>query len=163
MACGHVYAGSLVLYHVAAEFVWIRNSVCDMFFPICLWLAKCTNQKGGMIMEDFVKISGTYKIKLSENGNVIFGNDNFKTTLKPDVARALANWILTNVDGEAKKNEPWWPSREPLGPGPADESSLPPRFDPSACPHNNVQQFTEICLDCGRNIYEGHITFRGFD
>lgn len=22
------------------------------------------------------------------------------------------------------------------------------------CPHNNVQQFTECCLDCGRNIYE---------
>lgn len=22
------------------------------------------------------------------------------------------------------------------------------------CPHNNVQQFTEYCLDCGRNIYE---------
>lgn len=23
-----------------------------------------------------------------------------------------------------------------------------------ACPHHNVQQFTEICLDCGVNIYE---------
>ena len=23
-----------------------------------------------------------------------------------------------------------------------------------SCPHNNVQQFTEICLDCGVNIYE---------
>ena len=22
------------------------------------------------------------------------------------------------------------------------------------CPHHNVQQFTECCLDCGRNIYE---------
>jgi len=22
------------------------------------------------------------------------------------------------------------------------------------CPHNNVQSFTECCLDCGRNIYE---------
>ncbi len=22
------------------------------------------------------------------------------------------------------------------------------------CPHNNVQQYTECCLDCGRNIYE---------
>lgn len=22
------------------------------------------------------------------------------------------------------------------------------------CPHNNVQQWTEVCLDCGRNIYE---------
>ena len=22
------------------------------------------------------------------------------------------------------------------------------------CPHNNVQQFTEICLSCGANIYE---------
>ena len=22
------------------------------------------------------------------------------------------------------------------------------------CPHNNVQQFTEMCLNCGRNIYE---------
>lgn len=22
------------------------------------------------------------------------------------------------------------------------------------CPHKNVQQFTECCLDCGRNIYE---------
>ena len=22
------------------------------------------------------------------------------------------------------------------------------------CPHNRVQQFTECCLDCGRNIYE---------
>lgn len=22
------------------------------------------------------------------------------------------------------------------------------------CPHNNVQQFTETCSDCGRNIYE---------
>ena len=22
------------------------------------------------------------------------------------------------------------------------------------CPHHNVQQFTEVCLDCGRNIYE---------
>lgn len=22
------------------------------------------------------------------------------------------------------------------------------------CPHNNVQQFTECCLDCGRNVYE---------
>lgn len=22
------------------------------------------------------------------------------------------------------------------------------------CPHINVQQYTEICLDCGRNIYE---------
>jgi hypothetical protein len=22
------------------------------------------------------------------------------------------------------------------------------------CPHNNVQQFTEYCLDCGRNVYE---------
>lgn len=22
------------------------------------------------------------------------------------------------------------------------------------CPHHNVQQFTEICLDCGVNIYE---------
>lgn len=21
------------------------------------------------------------------------------------------------------------------------------------CPHNNVQQFTECCLDCGYNIY----------
>lgn len=21
------------------------------------------------------------------------------------------------------------------------------------CPHKNVQQFTEMCLDCGRNIY----------
>jgi len=21
------------------------------------------------------------------------------------------------------------------------------------CPHNNIQQFTEICLDCGYNIY----------
>jgi len=21
------------------------------------------------------------------------------------------------------------------------------------CPHNNVQQFTEYCLDCGYNIY----------
>jgi hypothetical protein len=24
----------------------------------------------------------------------------------------------------------------------------------STCPHRNVQQFTETCLDCGRNIYE---------
>jgi len=23
-----------------------------------------------------------------------------------------------------------------------------------ACQHNNVQQYTEICLDCGVNIYE---------
>lgn len=23
-----------------------------------------------------------------------------------------------------------------------------------ACPHNNVQQYTEICLDCGVGIYE---------
>lgn len=23
-----------------------------------------------------------------------------------------------------------------------------------ACPHNNVQQYTEVCLDCGANIYE---------
>ncbi len=22
------------------------------------------------------------------------------------------------------------------------------------CPHKNVQEFTETCLDCGRNIYE---------
>lgn len=22
------------------------------------------------------------------------------------------------------------------------------------CSHNNVQQFTEMCLDCGHNIYE---------
>jgi hypothetical protein len=22
------------------------------------------------------------------------------------------------------------------------------------CPHNRVQQFTECCLDCGRNVYE---------
>lgn len=22
------------------------------------------------------------------------------------------------------------------------------------CPHKNVQEFTECCLDCGRNIYE---------
>lgn len=22
------------------------------------------------------------------------------------------------------------------------------------CPHNNVQQFTEYCIDCGRNVYE---------
>lgn len=22
------------------------------------------------------------------------------------------------------------------------------------CPHNRVQQYTECCLDCGRNIYE---------
>lgn len=22
------------------------------------------------------------------------------------------------------------------------------------CPHHNVQQFTETCLDCGANIYE---------
>lgn len=22
------------------------------------------------------------------------------------------------------------------------------------CPHKNVQQFTEWCFDCGRNIYE---------
>lgn len=22
------------------------------------------------------------------------------------------------------------------------------------CPHNRIQQFTEMCLDCGRNIYE---------
>jgi hypothetical protein len=22
------------------------------------------------------------------------------------------------------------------------------------CPHKNVQQFTETCSDCGRNIYE---------
>lgn len=22
------------------------------------------------------------------------------------------------------------------------------------CPHNNVQEFTECCLDCGRNVYE---------
>jgi len=22
------------------------------------------------------------------------------------------------------------------------------------CPHRNVQQFTECCLDCGRNVYE---------
>ena len=22
------------------------------------------------------------------------------------------------------------------------------------CPHRNVQGFTEICLDCGRNVYE---------
>jgi hypothetical protein len=21
------------------------------------------------------------------------------------------------------------------------------------CPHNNVQQFTECCLDCGKNIW----------
>jgi hypothetical protein len=28
------------------------------------------------------------------------------------------------------------------------------RDDMARCPHHNVQQFTEICLDCGRNIYE---------
>ncbi len=22
------------------------------------------------------------------------------------------------------------------------------------CPHNRVQEYTECCLDCGRNIYE---------
>lgn len=22
------------------------------------------------------------------------------------------------------------------------------------CPHHNVQQYTECCLDCGRNVYE---------
>ena len=22
------------------------------------------------------------------------------------------------------------------------------------CPHHNVQQFTEFCLDCGENIYQ---------
>ena len=22
------------------------------------------------------------------------------------------------------------------------------------CPHRTVQQFTELCLDCGRNVYE---------
>lgn len=26
-----------------------------------------------------------------------------------------------------------------------------------ACPHNNVQQFTEMCLDCGTNIYETEV------
>lgn len=28
--------------------------------------------------------------------------------------------------------------------------------NPLKCPHRNVQQFTECCLDCGYNIY----TFR---
>lgn len=23
-----------------------------------------------------------------------------------------------------------------------------------SCPHHNVQQYTEICLDCGANVYE---------
>lgn len=23
-----------------------------------------------------------------------------------------------------------------------------------SCPHRNVQQFTECCLDCGENIYQ---------
>lgn len=26
--------------------------------------------------------------------------------------------------------------------------------DRGPCPHLNVQQFSEICLDCGKNIYE---------
>jgi len=24
------------------------------------------------------------------------------------------------------------------------------------CPHNSVQQYTEICLNCGRNVYESN-------
>ena len=24
----------------------------------------------------------------------------------------------------------------------------------SRCPHNRVQQFTDVCLDCGRNVNE---------
>jgi hypothetical protein len=27
------------------------------------------------------------------------------------------------------------------------------KIDPKTCPHNNVQQYTEYCFDCGMNIY----------
>ncbi len=30
------------------------------------------------------------------------------------------------------------------------------------CPHKNVQQFTECCLDCGRNIYESDAEYLAY-
>lgn len=52
-------------------------------------------------MSGFEKLEGTYYIKRNDD-NIIFKNDNFKSTMKPSLAKKLVRWLIEN-DDECRK------------------------------------------------------------